>query len=377
MVRWATPVSIDTGEATFEVIDTQRDGELLLHVGHLKRQGVLKVGQEVRTAVDDRRRAGIRRAHSATHLLHHALRQTLGEGAQQRGSKVEDDVLRFDFAHKGPMTRDEVIRVEDEINARIAEGASVETAVTSQKEAKERGAMMLFGEKYPDRVRMVTMGDFSIELCGGTHLSNTGQVGLCRIISEEPVAKGVRRVVALTGGKALANVRESEQLLKEIAGVLKAPQPQDVPRRVAQLQEEVKQLKQQLAAHAKASVADAIGDLLAESEECGGARIVCRRIDGADRELLRDYADQLRGRAESAAILLAAEIDGKLALLAAVSKDLVAKGIKAGDCVREAAKIVGGGGGGRPDLAEAGGKDAGRIDDALEAAREFYRNGLS
>ena len=367
--------TIKTDSATFEVIDTQRDGELLLHVGHLK-HGVLKIGQDVTAAVDSGRRAGIRRAHSATHLLHHALRQTLGESAQQRGSKVEDDVLRFDFAHKGPMTRDEVIQVEDEINARIAEGAQVETSVTSQKQAKERGAMMLFGEKYPDRVRMVTMGDFSIELCGGTHLSNTGQVGLCRIVSEEPVAKGVRRVVALTGQKALASVRESEELLKEIAGALKAPQPKDVPRRVAQLQEEVKQLKQQLAAHAKASVADAIGDLLASAETVGDTRIICSRVEEADRETLRDYADQIRKQSKSAAILLAAEIDGKVALLAAVSKDLVAQGVKAGDCVREAAKVVGGGGGGRPDLAEAGGKDPSRIDDALAAAQLFYRTKL-
>ncbi|REJ90376.1 MAG: alanine--tRNA ligase [Planctomycetota bacterium] len=368
--------TIETESATFEVIDTQRDGELLLHVGHL-RSGTLKVGERVTATVDDGRRAGIRRAHSATHLLHHALRRTLGESAQQRGSKVEDDVLRFDFAHKGPLTREQIIEVEDEINSRIAEGADVATTVTSQKEAKERGAMMLFGEKYPDRVRMVTMGDFSIELCGGTHLSNTGQVGMCRIVSEEPVAKGVRRIVALTGQKALASVREADELLREIAATLKAPQPQDVPRRVVQLQEEVKQLKQQLAAHAKASVADAIGDLLESAEDCEGVTIVCSRIDGADRELLRDYADQIRSRVEAAAILLAAEIDGKVALLAAVSRDLISRGIKAGDCVREAAKVVGGGGGGRPDLAEAGGKDPSKIDDALAAARELYRSRLS
>ncbi|MBL8852217.1 MAG: alanine--tRNA ligase, partial [Planctomycetaceae bacterium] len=180
---------LTSGESVFEVLDTQRDGDLILHIGKLQ-NGTLKLGDTVQAAADDRRRAGIRRAHSATHLLHHALRSVLGTHAQQRGSKVEDDLLRFDFSHKGPMTPDEIVQVEDDINAHVALGAPISTEVTDQKVAKDRGAMMLFGEKYPDRVRMVTMGDFSIELCGGTHLSNTGQVGLCRIVSEEPVAKG-------------------------------------------------------------------------------------------------------------------------------------------------------------------------------------------
>jgi alanyl-tRNA synthetase len=367
--------TLTTERGVFDVIDTQRDGDLLLHIGHLQ-QGRLSVGNAVQAQVDDSRRAGIRRAHSATHLLHHALRTVLGPNAQQRGSKVENDLLRFDFAHKGPMTADELLLVEEEINARIAEGAAVATEVTDQKVAKERGAMMLFGEKYPDKVRMVTMGGFSVELCGGTHVANTGQIGLCRVISEEPVAKGVRRVVACTGRKALERIRETESLLKEVAQALKAPQPVDAPQRITQLQDEVRQLKQQLAQYTQASVADSVGTLLGEATTAGGAKIVCRRIDGADRDTLREYADQLRAKGGAVALLLAAEIDGKVALLAAVSKDLIAKGVKAGDCIREAAKAVGGGGGGRPDLAEAGGKDPAKIDDALQVATSFYRQAL-
>ncbi|MGD9853847.1 MAG: alanine--tRNA ligase [Planctomycetaceae bacterium] len=360
----------------FEVLDTQRDEDLLLHVGHL-RQGTLSVGDPVHAAIDTERRAGIRRAHSATHLLHHALEQTLGPHAMQRGSKVENDVLRFDFSHKGPLTPEERLHVEDVINARIAEGAPVFTQVVDQKTAKERGAKMLFGEKYPDRVRMVSMGAFSVELCGGTHLANTGQVGLCRVIAEEPVAKGVRRIVAYTGHKALERVRETETLLADEARALKVSQPQELVRRAEQLHEEVQSLKRELAQYTKASVAETVDGFLAEAEEVNGTKIVCRRVDGADRDTLREFADQLRTRTGSAAVLLATEIDGKVALLAAVSKGLIKQGVKAGDCVREAAKAVGGGGGGRPDLAEAGGKDVAKIDDALAAGADVYRRSLS
>ena len=267
----------------------------------------------------------------------------LGPNAQQRGSKVENDVLRFDFSHKGPLTDDEMDRVEDEINARIAEGATVGTEVTDQNSARERGAMMLFGEKYPDRVRMVMMGDFSVELCGGTHLTNTGQVGLCRVVADEPVAKGVRRVVAMTGHRALERVRETENLLKEAGQLLKVPQAEELPRRIAQLQNELKELKQELAQHSKASVADRVDEFLAAAETLGEAKILCRRVDDIDRDTLREFSDQLRQAGGSVALLLATELDGKVALLAAVSKDLVKRGVKAGDCVREAAKVVGAG----------------------------------
>lgn len=193
----------------------------------------------------------------------------------------------------------------------------------------------------------------------------------------EPVAKGVRRIVAYTGHRAIESVREAEALLKELSQVLKTPQPQDLPRRAAQLQDEVKQLRQELVQYTRASVADQAAEFLKEADEVNGVKVVCRRVDAGDRDILREYADQLRSGGQDVCLLLATEVDGKVALIAAVSKDLTKKGVKAGDCVREAAKAVGGGGGGRPDLAEAGGKDPSKIDDALAAATQFYTEKLS
>jgi alanyl-tRNA synthetase len=360
---------------SFTVQDTQKHAGLVVHRGRLD-EGELHVGAGVHADVDAARRAGIRRAHSATHLLHFALHQVLGAHAMQRGSKVEEDHLRFDFSHGAAVTPEELTRIEDIVNERIAEGARVGIDFMDLKDAKAKGAMALFGEKYPDRVRVVSMGDFSTELCGGTHLDNTGQVGLCKIAGETNVAAGVRRISAVTGKRALQRVRQTEELLNNVARTLKVPQPDDVPRRISQLQEELRQARAELTQFTKASVADSVQSFLSEAETVGEAKIVCRRIEGLDRDGLRELADQLRSKGGSVALLLATEIDGKVALLAAVSKDLVQKGVKAGDCVREAAKVVGGGGGGRPDLAEAGGKDPAKIDAALETATAFYREKL-
>jgi len=361
---------------TIEVEDTQKHGGVIVHRGRLV-TGEIHVGDAFQAEVDLDRRGGIARAHSATHLLHHALHRVLGEHAMQRGSKVERDQLRFDFSHGAQVTHDELLEIEDIVNERIAEGSSVTTKFMDIKQAREAGAMALFGEKYPDRVRVVTMGDYSMELCGGTHLNNTGQVGLCRIETEENVSAGVRRIVATTGPKAIERIREQGDLLKQVAMQLKAPQVQELPRRVSQLQQEVKELKASLAKFSKASVTDHVGEMLSSADAVGDAKIVCRHIEDADRDLLREYADQLRQKGDSVAILLGAEIDGKVALLAAVSKDLVKRGVKAGDCVREAAKQVGGGGGGRPDLAEAGGKDPSKIADALSTGLQCYKAALS
>ncbi|MDA0833696.1 MAG: alanine--tRNA ligase [Planctomycetota bacterium] len=364
--------TLTTKNAEFNVLDTQRNGGLLVHLGHLTR-GKLEIGAKMNAHVDDLRRGGIRRAHSATHLLHHALQMTLGEGAMQRGSKVEDDALRFDFAHKRGLTPEEIVAVEDEINARIAEGAGVSTALMSINDAKAAGATALFGEKYPDKVRVVTMGDFSKELCGGTHLSNTGQVGICRITSEEPVAKGVRRISALTGQKALARIREQEQLLKELTGLVKANQPEDLPKRITALQDELRHLKKDLEQQNSASVSSQIDDLVKQAEKIGETLLVKFNAGTVPRELLREYVDQIRSKAKSAAVIVGAVVDEKVALTAAISKDLQSKGFNASDCVKAAAKLVGGGGGGRPDLAEAGGRFADKIDEALAAGMEYFR----
>jgi alanyl-tRNA synthetase len=351
----------DTGSLTgdgseFEVIDTQRDGGLILHVGHLRRG---------------------RRAHSATHLLHFALRKNLGETATQRGSKVEQDQFRFDFAHKRALTPDEILKIEDEVNARIAEGAPVQTQLMKLEEAKKAGAMALFGEKYPDPVRVVSMGQFSVELCGGTHLTNTGQVGFLKIVSEEPVAKGVRRVVAMTGPRALQRVRDTENLLKELVSLLKTPQPEDLPRRVAVLQEELREAKKQLDAQTSQSVAGIAEELFQQAEDVGGVKIIARDTEVTNRETLREFIDRLRGKGRSVAILLGSKSDGKVALTAAVSKDLISRGVSASDAVRAAAKVVGGGGGGRPDLAEAGGKHPEKLADAIAEGAAYYRSKLA
>ena len=367
--------TISSGGNEFEVLDTQKHAGLIVHRGHVG-SGSISVSTEVRAEVTNDRRAGIRRAHSATHLLHHALHTVLGDHAVQRGSKVEDDTLRFDFSHGASVTSDELTQIEDIINDRIAEGSPVEIAFMSKDVAQEAGAMMLFGEKYPDEVRVVAMGDYSKELCGGTHLDNTGQIGLCRIVSEENVAAGVRRIVACTGREALRRVRESEALLKEVAVAVKTGQPSEVPRKIQLLQEELREAKKELAKQATQSIDGAVDDLIANAEEVDGVKIIAHQATGLDRDGLREFADKLRGKAGSACVLLGAEIDGKVALLAAVTKDVIPKGARAGDCVRETAKIVGGGGGGRPDMAEAGGKNPDGIPKALAVGAEFYKASL-
>lgn len=373
----------DTGTMTadgveVEVIDCQKHQQVLfVAIGQLK-SGTIRVGDTITATVDTDRRAAIRRAHSTTHILHHALHQTIGDKATQRGSKVEADALRFDFAHNSALSPDELRRVEDIINERIAAGNIVQTELLPIEEARQRGAMALFGEKYPDEVRVVTMGDFSVELCGGTHLTNTGQAGLCRIVSEEPVAKGVRRITAITGPRALQKGRETDELVAHLQRLLKANRPEELPGRIESLQQQMKDLQHQIAELSKASVADSIDQLLSSAEEVQGVRIVSQQLHNVPRETLREYVDQLRGKSNEVAVILGAEVDGKVALIAAVSKGLVkSHKLNAGAAVKAAATVAGGGGGGRPDMAEAGARDVSKIDDALAAGVQTFKDQLS
>ena len=371
----------DTGTMTgpnfeFQVTNTLKDGELVLHIGQLQR-GKVSAGDSVTASVEAGRRAGIRRAHSATHLLHHALHTVLGKDATQRGSKVEADQLRFDFNHGSAVTRDELTRIEDIVNARIGEGAAVVTRVLPIEEAKKLGAMALFGERYPDFVRVVSMGDFSVEFCGGTHLENTGQAGLFKLVAEESVSTGTRRISALTGAKALARMREQEALLAETAAALKAQRLEDIPRRIEALQNELRAAKKTLAEQMTKNVSALADELFAGAEEVAGVKLIGYRPEHATKDMLRDLADRLRNRKEPVALIIGGEVDGKASLLAAVSKDLVKRGLKAGDAVKAAAAAVGGGGGGRPDIAEAGGKDPSQLPTAIAAALEVYRNVLA
>ena len=366
---------LENGECQFRVQDTQRYSGFIVHKGHLRR-GRLAVGMVLNARVDAERRAGIRRAHSATHLLHHALQRVLGSHAMQRGSKVEDDWLRFDFTQPRAISREQLVEIENLVNARVAEGATVSSEIMGLEAAKKSGATALFGEKYPDRVRVVSMGDFSRELCGGTHLSNTGQVGLCKVVGEESVAAGTRRVTALTGEKALEKIRHDEELLIELAQLVKAPRVEDLPQRVSALAEEVRTLRQnlhKLSAQAAVGLAD---ELVEKAVDAGGVKIIVHQAADWDADTMRSQIDELRRKVSPLAILFGSAADGKVLLVAALSKELVERGLSAGEWVKVAAKAVGGGGGGRPDLAQAGGKHPEKLPQALSEALDYLRGKL-
>ena len=369
----------DTGEIVgpsfrFDVVDTQKDSGFILHKGHL-REGKLELGSQATARVDTDRRNGIRRAHSATHILHYALQKHLGSHAQQQGSKVDQDWLRFDFSNPTSVGAENLLRIEKEVNERIADAQGVNWTTLPIAEARKAGAMMLFGEKYPDVVRMVSIGDFSKELCGGTHLDNTGQVGLFRIVSEESVSAGTRRITAITGSAALEHIHRTEATLAEIASVLKVP-PAEIPNRVAALAKEVRDLKKQLVAGGRSG--DLSADQLIESAaEIGGAKIIVAETAGADPAAMRQLIDQIRRKASPTAILLASRGEDKVTLVAGISRELEQKGLSAGRWVQSAAEVVGGRGGGRADLAQAGGKHPEKLPAALDAARQSIATMLS
>ena len=369
----------DTGELSnsqlkFEVIDTQRDSGFILHRGHL-RAGKLDLGDEVRAEVDVARRSGIRRAHSATHLLHYALQKHLGPHAQQQGSKVDRDFLRFDFSHPKSVTHEELAKIEAEVNQLVGQAAPVTWRTLPIAEARETGAMMLFGEKYPDIVRMVTMGEFSKELCGGTHLDNTLQTGLFMLVGEESVAAGTRRITAVTGDAARQRLREHELVLAETAATLRVPIG-DIPARVAALVKEVRDLKKQSANTPKATGVSADA-LLEQAVDIGGIKVIAAEVPGGTAPTLRQLIDQLRKKAAPIAVLLGSREAGKVLLVAGISKDIQDRGANASKWIAAPAEIVGGRGGGHPDLAQAGGKLDAELPKALEAAKAAAKTLLS
>jgi alanyl-tRNA synthetase len=421
----------------FQVSDTQKDGDLIVHTGHLVR-GTMKAGAKVTARVDATRRLGIRRAHSATHILHYALQRTLGKDAHQMGSKVEDDWLRFDFGNPSPVEGEQLVKIERDVAEKIAAAEPIQWKFVPLAEARAAGAMMLFGEKYPDPARMVSMGSFSRELCGGTHLDNTRDVGALEIIAEEGVAAGTRRITALTGAKAQEHISQTQAALAELAlklgvglvdvpaaakrlaqhvrdlkkalagggktpddppPVVKLPSDQrpdaaqiksllrdaaralnvapfDAPARVVAMLAEVDELKRQLANRAATGALSADA-LLAGAEQVGGATVVVAEAPSANANLMRQLIDQIRKKASPSAVFLATtEGTDKVVLVAGVSRDLVEKGVSAGNWVRDVAPVVGGGGGGKPDLAQAGGKDTSKLPDALAKARQVARTML-
>ncbi len=362
------------GSFRFHVEDTQEKLGFLLHVGHLT-EGSIGLGQAVSAEVDATRRDAIQRAHSATHVLHHALQAHLGKDAQQAGSKVEPDRLRFDFSNPESVDPQTLQNIEADVNQRVLQGDPIRWQTMPLEEAKALGAMALFGEKYPDVVRVVEMGDFSRELCGGTHLGNVGQVGLFKIIGEESVSAGTRRITALTGRAALELIRDHEAILAQAAATLKVPSSQVVDR-IQALQDEVKSLKKQ-ASQRKAGPEISTDELLAGAKTVGSTMVIAASVPSMPPNDLRQTVDVLRRKASTdlAAILLT-ELDGKVLLAAGLTPDVVERGGHAGNWLKAVAGIVGGGGGGKPDFAQAGGKQPDKIPEAVEHAYQVIADQL-
>ena len=357
-----------------EVEDARRPVPgLVLHRVRVKR-GTLRRGQTVRAAVDEARRRMTARNHTATHLLHAALRQTLGDHVKQAGSLVAPDRLRFDFTHFSPLSPHEVDRIEEAVNAQVWENRGVTTQVMGLDEALASGAMALFGEKYGEQVRVVSVPEFSTELCGGTHVGATGEIGLFKIVAQGGVAAGVRRVEAVTGPGAYQHIKRESQVLTETAARLKA-RPLELVEKVEKLAETSRNLEREVQRLQARLLGGTLERLLAGAADVDGVRVVGALVEAADAKGMRELGDRLRDRLQSGVVALAMQGDGKVTWVTMVTKDLTGR-LHAGHLARDLAKLTGGGGGGRPDMAEAGGKDPGRIPDALATLSELVRGQL-
>ena len=364
-----------SGAGIFVVEDTQKiQAEVFGHKGVLK-TGRLTVSDTVQAQVNAATRARAAYNHSATHLLHAALRTVLGQHVQQKGSLVDAQRTRFDFAHNEPVSAAQVKQIEELVNQEIRRNLPVETRLMKYDEAIKHGAMALFGEKYGNEVRVVGMGEFSTELCGGTHVKRSGDIGLFKIVSESGVAAGIRRIEAVTGPGALEYVQSQQQQLQDVASVLKA-QPQEIGQKIGLIMDNVKFLEKELA-RLKSKLASSQGDdLVASAIDVGGAKVLAASLDGADAKALRETIDKLKDKLKSCAVVLGAVEDGKVTLIAGVTPDLIAK-VKAGDLVSFVAQQVGGKGGGRPDMAQAGGTEPANLPQALASVTDWVKAKLA
>ncbi|MCU7862275.1 MAG: alanine--tRNA ligase, partial [Candidatus Thiodiazotropha sp. (ex Lucinoma kastoroae)] len=358
----------------FEVEDTRKQsGELFAHIGKLE-EGNLSVGETVTAQVNDYTRQATALNHSATHLLHAALRQVLGDHVAQKGSLVDAERLRFDFSHFEPITREQLQTIEQMVNEQIRHNHLVDTKLMSLEQAKTSGAMALFGEKYTDQVRVLSMGDFSTELCGGTHVNAVGEIGLCKITAETGIAAGVRRIEAVTGQCAIEWMEADEERVQRIAEMIKSGRDEiedkleHILERNRKLEKELDQLKGKLASAAGS-------DLASGAVAVGEVKVLAANLDGADPKSLRETMDQLKNKLGSAVILLATVAGGKVSLVAGVTKDLTSQ-MKAGELVKLAAEQVGGKGGGRPDMAQAGGNNPDALPQALALVEPWVRDRL-
>ncbi|HET8816033.1 MAG TPA: alanine--tRNA ligase, partial [Pseudidiomarina sp.] len=356
----------------FIVEDTQYIGKAIAH--HGKAASALKVGDRVRAEIDAERRAAVKKNHSATHLLHAALRNLLGEHVTQKGSLVTADRLRFDFSHFEAVTAEQLDAIERQVNEEIYKNHALQTAHMPIEEAKKAGAMALFGEKYDDDVRVVTMGDFSMELCGGTHVSRTGDIGAFRIVSEAGIASGVRRIEAVTGAGAVRFTLQQQQQLRSIASLLKADMSH-VAERVQQQLERSKALEKSVDELKGRLASQAGNDLVGSATEINGTKVIIAQLDNVESKALRGLVDDLKNQIGSGIVVLAVVTEGKVSLIVGVTRDLTAT-VQAGSVVNIAAQCVGGKGGGRPDLAQAGGSDASQVQAALDAAKKYLESVL-
>lgn len=360
--------------ANFVVEDTQNIGDAIAHIGYMDK-GSISSDSELNANVDGGLRQSTMRNHSATHLLHAALREVLGSHVQQKGSLNDPERLRFDFSNPEAVSREELATVERMVNQKIFENHPVEAAVMSMDEAKEQGAMALFGEKYGDEVRVLTMSPFSVELCGGTHVKRTGDIGPFKIVSETGIAAGIRRIEAITGEHAVAWMQQSEEKLHHLGKLLKSEPAQSVEK-VEQLLDKSKQLEKQIQQLQSKLASSQGSDLASNAEDINGVKLLVSKLEGVEPKALRDLQDQLKNKLGSSVVVLGIANDDKVSLIAGVSKDLTSK-VRAGDLIKMVAEQVGGKGGGRPDMAQAGGKDAEALPAALESVKPWVLEKLA
>jgi alanyl-tRNA synthetase len=365
---------LHAGDHSFTVVDTQKSGKANVHYGSVQ-AGEIRVGDMVEAHVDVDRRQAIRLNHSATHLMHAALRKVLGDHVQQKGSLVAPDRLRFDFSHYEPVTSEQLQEIEDLVNEEIRKNIAAETKLMSYDDAVESGAIALFGEKYDDEVRVLRLGSFSVELCGGTHVERTGDIGVFKMTHEGGIASGVRRIEAVTGDGALKWIDANERALDDVAALLKS-QREQAPSKVAQLLKRNKDLEKELAAAKQALVTGSAGDHMENVQEIAGIKVLATRIDGADAKTLRDAVDRFKDKLQSAIVVVGSVDNGVVRLAAGVTKDNTDK-IRAGDLIKPVAEQVGGKGGGRPDFAQAGGNNVDALDAALESVSGWVAEQLA
>ncbi len=367
--------TLENGDTRFLVTDTQKQGETLLHIGCLQR-GALRTGDRLNARVAAAERAAITLNHSATHLMNAALRDILGAHVTQQGSLVDKDRLRFDFSHSAPVGPEQIREIEQQVNSEILRNSAVSKEIMPIEEARKRGALAMFGEKYGDQVRVVSMGgEYSVEFCGGCHVDRTGDIGLFRITSESGISAGVRRIEAVTGRRALALVHREEQTLRDVCRAVKSS-PDELVARVSQLSKANRSLEKQIEQLKARLATGAGGDLADQAREVAGARVLAVRVDGLDPKAMREAVDKLKNRLGSCIVVLASGEDGKVSLVAGVSKDLTGS-VKAGELANMVASQVGGKGGGRADMAMAGGRDADALPGALESVTPWVEAKLA